>query len=125
MINCCFLYVFFFFFSSRRRHTRFSRDWSSDVCSSDLFANLDADLDEDAGSIGQKVRRALGEPEARAQPTEEQAKLSRDFLFLAGGLSTVYIVFHSLVGGAVLRRYLLPVFPVFYLGAVTLAWKLP
>src|SRR5690606_40917749 len=27
---------FSFFFSSRRRHTRFSRDWSSDVCSSDL-----------------------------------------------------------------------------------------
>src|SRR5690606_40765901 len=27
-----------FFFSSRRRHTRFSRDWSSDVCSSDLGA---------------------------------------------------------------------------------------
>src|SRR2546422_7082554 len=30
--------VFFFFFSSRRRHTRCSRDWSSDVCSSDLLA---------------------------------------------------------------------------------------
>src|SRR2546429_3855344 len=32
----------FFFFSSRRRHTRCSRDWSSDVCSSDLpaFGNL-------------------------------------------------------------------------------------
>src|SRR5690606_18932133 len=28
--------LFVFFFSSRRRHTRFSRDWSSDVCSSDL-----------------------------------------------------------------------------------------
>src|SRR5216683_2332386 len=28
--------VFFFFFSSRRRHTRSDRDWSSDVCSSDL-----------------------------------------------------------------------------------------
>src|SRR5690606_39859621 len=27
-----------FFFSSRRRHTRFSRDWSSDVCSADLEA---------------------------------------------------------------------------------------
>src|SRR5690606_40194350 len=27
-----------FFFSSRRRHTRFSRDWSSDVCSSDLIS---------------------------------------------------------------------------------------
>src|SRR2546421_5448852 len=34
-----FLFVFvsfFFFFSSRRRHTRSDRDWSSDVCSSDL-----------------------------------------------------------------------------------------
>src|SRR5216684_4935041 len=30
----------FFFFSSRRRHTRCSRDWSSDVCSSDLFAEF-------------------------------------------------------------------------------------
>src|SRR6266700_5708642 len=30
------LVLIFFFFSSRRRHTRFSRDWSSDVCSSDL-----------------------------------------------------------------------------------------
>src|SRR3712207_7878269 len=28
--------LFFFFFSSRRRHTRYWRDWSSDVCSSDL-----------------------------------------------------------------------------------------
>ena len=28
--------VVFFFFSSRRRHTRLVRDWSSDVCSSDL-----------------------------------------------------------------------------------------
>src|SRR5690349_23788041 len=31
-----FLVFFFFFFSSRRRHTRSLRDWSSDVCSSDL-----------------------------------------------------------------------------------------
>src|SRR5690348_17797181 len=29
---------FFFFFSSRRRHTRWTGDWSSDVCSSDLLA---------------------------------------------------------------------------------------
>src|SRR2546422_6408398 len=34
--------VLFFFFSSRRRHTRCSRDWSSDVCSSDLeIAHID------------------------------------------------------------------------------------
>src|SRR5256886_2076562 len=32
--------LLFFFFSSRRRHTRFDCDWSSDVCSSDLFALL-------------------------------------------------------------------------------------
>src|SRR3712207_7290427 len=29
--------IYYFFFSSRRRHTRYWRDWSSDVCSSDLF----------------------------------------------------------------------------------------
>src|SRR5699024_12719922 len=34
--------VYFFFFSSRRRHTRSKRDWSSDVCSSDLRIALDA-----------------------------------------------------------------------------------
>src|SRR5688572_15450154 len=31
----------YFFFSSRRRHTRFDCDWSSDVCSSDLFPDPD------------------------------------------------------------------------------------
>src|SRR3989440_1106988 len=36
----CLSSVFFFFFSSRRRHTRSDRDWSSDVCSSDLNAFL-------------------------------------------------------------------------------------
>src|SRR5207247_5275447 len=38
-------WLFFFFFSSRRRHTRSTRDWSSDVCSSDLGA-------VDLGSLG-------------------------------------------------------------------------
>src|SRR3712207_2912164 len=31
--------MIFFFFSSRRRHTRYWRDWSSDVCSSDLYVS--------------------------------------------------------------------------------------
>src|SRR5690606_40228251 len=35
---------FCFFFSSRRRHTRFSRDWSSDVCSSDLIPGFGFEL---------------------------------------------------------------------------------
>src|SRR6266511_3970520 len=42
------LYFFFFFFSSRRRHTRFSRDWSSDVCSSDLLATAKRFVNEGA-----------------------------------------------------------------------------
>src|SRR5690606_40159476 len=43
--------IFTFFFSVRRRHTRFSRDWSSDVCSSDL--------EEERGLIGQHGLAAL------------------------------------------------------------------
>src|SRR5690606_40705866 len=42
-----------FFFSSRRRHTRFSRDWSSDVCSSDLM------LLEAARTLGASPLRAF------------------------------------------------------------------
>src|SRR5206468_4371476 len=38
------LLIFFFFFSSRRRHTRSDRDWSSDVCSSDLGLNFGASI---------------------------------------------------------------------------------
>src|SRR5438876_12411633 len=34
-----------FFFSSRRRHTRWTGDWSSDVCSSDLGDELELDVD--------------------------------------------------------------------------------
>src|SRR5690606_39854558 len=41
----------FFFFSSRRRHTRFSRDWSSDVCSSDLAMDIAARLRSGMTSI--------------------------------------------------------------------------
>src|SRR5699024_11811078 len=61
---------FFFFFSSRRRHTRSKRDWSSDVCSSDLLFELggvQAQLEEGAvlhvqlvlGSLIARVRHEL------------------------------------------------------------------
>src|SRR5690554_7136123 len=36
-VSIVLFFFFFFFFSSRRRHTRCGRDWSSDVCSSDLI----------------------------------------------------------------------------------------
>src|SRR5688572_33114189 len=38
-----------FFFSSRRRHTRFDCDWSSDVCSSDLFTPADVQRFKESG----------------------------------------------------------------------------
>src|SRR5205809_4784572 len=47
-----------FFFSSRRRHTRCSRDWSSDVCSSDLSG---APLRRWVTSLVVAVDRPLGE----------------------------------------------------------------
>src|SRR6266498_2552282 len=37
-LTTCVFCLIFFFFSSRRRHTRCGRDWSSDVCSSDLLS---------------------------------------------------------------------------------------
>src|SRR5690625_7078488 len=42
-----------FFFSSRRRHTRWPRDWSSDVCSSDLIHHLmrQAGIDMTSGGV--------------------------------------------------------------------------
>src|SRR3989440_4460210 len=49
-----FVFFIFFFFSSRRRHTRSDRDWSSDVCSSDLL--------ESAAAVGRReviLHRAL------------------------------------------------------------------
>src|SRR5215471_20902281 len=59
--------LFFFFFSSRRRHTRSLRDWSSDVCSSDLLRGdgqnvreylivTAARLIDERGSAGLSVR---------------------------------------------------------------------
>src|SRR5690554_7962176 len=42
---------FFFFFSSRRRHTRCGRDWSSDVCSSDLSVGLEHFADQILGKV--------------------------------------------------------------------------
>src|SRR6266700_6357647 len=52
---------FFFFFSSRRRHTMFSRDWSSDVCSSDLGDPIDVMMAESVdASVKANLRAELG-----------------------------------------------------------------
>src|SRR5690606_39865098 len=46
-------------FSSRRRHTRFSRDWSSDVCSSDLMSVAILVLAQDLAGAGVDVHVPL------------------------------------------------------------------
>src|SRR3712207_8412512 len=74
-----------FFFSSRRRHTRYWRDWSSDVCSSDLslfkrhrlplsprlFPRCLVQLGTSGGEVGAVVV-ALGGPEANIESIQRR-----------------------------------------------------
>src|SRR5690606_40660206 len=77
-----------FFFSSRRRHTRFSRDWSSDVCSSDLSSRF----------VRKGLDRALRLSSARAivrAPTPDMyvslvaSRLLRDGLYMIDGTAVL------------------------------------
>jgi 4-amino-4-deoxy-L-arabinose transferase-like glycosyltransferase len=52
-------------------------------------------------------------------------EILRRFFFLVGGLTAAYLLMLSVVGGAVLPRYLLPIFPPLVLVAVILIWRLP
>src|SRR2546422_10528920 len=63
----CVLMSVFFFFSSRRRHTRCSRDWSSDVCSSDLGAGADCIVlcDTNGGELPEVVEQRVRDVRAQ------------------------------------------------------------
>jgi len=63
--------------------------------------------------------------EGTAESMESSTRLRREFFFVAAGLGVVYIIMLSVVGGAVLTRYLLPMFPCFYLALVLLVEALP
>src|SRR2546422_5192067 len=74
--------VFFFFFSSRRRHTRCSRDWSSDVCSSDLAHLRASDLDCRLGTPG-LAQAAMADPRtARIAAWIDDVEMHHRFLVL-------------------------------------------
>src|SRR5690606_30360865 len=84
---CILLRISFFFFSSRRRHTRFSRDWSSDVCSSDLVYVLTLEGPGDHPVLS--LSRALEEQDweqAEAYLVSKEAYASRITGYNKGGL---------------------------------------
>src|SRR5690625_6242793 len=60
-----------FFFSSRRRHTRWPRDWSSDVCSSDLG-------DEDAGHRQGQRGAVLQIPADEAEEDDREGRIETE-----------------------------------------------
>src|SRR5215217_3709660 len=71
-----------FFFSSRRRHTRYWRDWSSDVCSSDLGELVI--LDRDGSEQFDALQNRLHPAESRVRMLAEQTPaLFRAFDLLA------------------------------------------
>src|SRR5206468_6674991 len=70
-------------FSSRRRHTRSDRDWSSDVCSSDLFAVLTSintcGYDEEL-NISSPLREQIRQEVAHNLSESEDAKQAADLM---------------------------------------------
>jgi hypothetical protein len=74
------------------------------------------------------VGAALGLWRGRVKDSHGGTETQRhqgNLFFLAGGLGVMYLLMLSLVGGAILPRYLLPIFPIFFLVATVLVWRLP
>src|SRR5687768_18240544 len=88
MISAC---IRGFFCSSRRRHTRCSRDWSSDVCSSDLGVGERVLADERIGKVSvvgagmrshpgvaARVFETLGEHEINIEMRSEERRVGKE-----------------------------------------------
>src|SRR6266508_6185264 len=107
-------YIVCFVFSSRRRHTRWPRDWSSDVCSCTLpvcqLVDRDREDDEDAGhevlvdDLDTDQRQTVPEdaddyrsdqcPDDRSAPAEQTRAAEndgRDRIEVLGGLTRIWI----------------------------------
>src|SRR3712207_8930388 len=81
----CYIIIFFFFFSSRRRHTRYWRDWSSDVCSSDLeeirvYSRTRSNREKFSSKMADKYR---GRVKVIASPNPDEAIVDADIIVLA------------------------------------------
>src|SRR5690606_2530992 len=73
-----------FFFSSRRRHTRFSRDWSSDVCSSDLIISF-GEYPEMLDQLDKGILDLIITPKKGTSPNIEHEPFSSENIVLVGG----------------------------------------
>src|SRR6266403_5256842 len=107
---------FFFFFSSRRRHTRSLRDWSSDVCSSDLCCDANtarqiatcmlrdetSSEEHAADALGEICNMITGNFKNKLAGTDEQCMLSVPSV-ISGGKHT----FRSLADGNSIETALL------------------
>src|SRR5699024_11719411 len=71
------LYFFFFFFSSRRRHTRSKRDWSSDVCSSDLEV-MEMNVPFGLGRKWRRLEQLGHEPRFAAAWRSEERRVGKE-----------------------------------------------
>src|SRR5271166_3177635 len=78
--------MIFFFFSSRRRHTRWPRDWSSDVCSSDLPQRAHTVLLSTENSVQQTSQMGTEERCGRGEPQREHEDGKRAQLKASMGL---------------------------------------
>src|SRR5256886_3944015 len=86
------LLSFSFFFSSRRRHTRFDCDWSSDVCSSDLFKPIPDDAVRVAALQNGEIDVAVNIPPHLAPVIDKQPRL---FLSTAPSIRTIQLMFYA------------------------------
>ena len=72
-----------FFFSSRRRHTRFTSDWSSDVCSSDLETDILHEIKTynellgDSGELGCTLLIEIDDPDEREEKLTQWLELPK------------------------------------------------
>src|SRR3989440_2471250 len=77
------LSTYYFFFSSRRRHTRSDRDWSSDVCSSDLVQPRRVGAAHD--------QRDMREMRVTFQPEQLEHRVERAALAFVADLDALHV----------------------------------
>src|SRR5690606_30071773 len=95
----------------RRRHTRFSRDWSSDVCSSDLFEGLDPSVGNRSGTRNFAARNGIIRDairHVRSLPETDPERIGLFGLSLGGFHAVDIAARHAGIGAVVALMGALP-----------------